>query len=765
MELIGGHMETVKVSKGRHFLRKGERIKGLFVVLQGSVRAVSKNDEIEMEAGSIVGLMESASNVYLCDYITNTDCVFYAYPYRQTEDYKKIFASDEKYVAVFTMGAMHQAATMLDRYGMFSRMAQNFYSTLMDYYAEYKKLCNDYQIPEKPFHRLASMSPARAGGTIEKWTVEYYDKMSTFSLKFMDQFLGRDYAIGIGEIQNAVAWMVKALSLIEKLKEYLKIHKELLFTASSEDLFQLYFELARKASGTGMDMEPIFQKISEIMEFSRGSRLFSDKLLDVRFAEYKSYNFNQETELGETDIWVDEVQEEYEEGIDYLEHILDYAQYEADKAQQFRDVLQKFKNLPDRLATTDDVRKLRKEITQHFYDIYELVFYRSLQNGKLPAAVKMFLNFGFVDEELAGSEHTRSLYDLTQELSRCRADNVYTIYEWLLSIYRGENEPSRNEFDMDFANYLNEQKKTGRITAAQMSEMAADNRQKVDFELKNMFVSTNRATYGKFSTYCPVLCEDDIIGTVENMLVTAEKANNALDMIRGIDFSLFYREVGYSDPEHDVNMEMIQKEVLPNIILMPNAGSKAMMWQETAGIKKDTSARFIFPIFTVVDVEEMMIEVSGRFRWEMCRKIQGVRWNDITEASLTSEFNDYIQYYRKNHDLSPDAKQKVKNALTKAKNNFREVFVKDYQSWIRYEAKGSFRLNKVARDIIFRYCPFNKEIRSMLGANPMYREMFEKYEILKDRKKRHVELWYDRYQKKGGEINEELQANWDFYEM
>ncbi|NBH14338.1 cyclic nucleotide-binding domain-containing protein [Lachnospiraceae bacterium] len=760
-------METVKVSKGRHFLRKGERLKGLFVVLQGSVRAVSKNDEIQMEAGSIVGLLESASSVYLCDYITNTDCVFYVYPYRQTEDYKKIFASDEKYVAVFTMGAMHQAATMLDRYGTFSRMAQNFYSTLMDYYAEYKKLCNDYQVQEKPFQRLASMSPAIVGQAIEKWTVEYYDRMSTFSLKFMDQFLGRDYAIGIGEIQNAASWMVKALTLIEKLKEYLKIHKELLLAASSEDLFQMYFELARKASGTGMDMEPIFQKISEIMEYAKGSRLFPEKLMDLRFAEYGNYNFHKDTELGETDIWVEEDQEEYEyeEGVDYLEQILSYAQYDAKKAETLRDALQAFKDLPDRLATTDDVRKLRKQITQDFYDIYELAFYRSLQNDKMPPAVKMFLNFGFMDEELAGSDNTRSLYDLTQELSRCRASNVFTIYEWLLSIYRGENEPSRNEFDMDFANYLSEQKKTGQITAAQMSEMAADTRQKVDFELKNMFVSTNRATYGKFSTYCPVLCEDDIIGTVENMLITAEKANNALNMIRGIDFSLFYREVGYSDPEHDINMEMIQKEVLPNIILMPNAGNKAMMWQETAGIKKDTSARFVFPIFTVVDVEEMMIEVSGRFRWEMCRKIQGVRWNDITEASLTSEYNDYIQYYRKNHDLSPDAKQKVKNALTKAKNNFREVFVKDYQSWIRYEAKGSFRLNKVSRDIIFRYCPFNKEIRNMLRANPMYREMFEKYEILKERKKRHIELWYERYKKKGGEINEELQTNWDFYDM
>ena len=165
------------------------------------------------------------------------------------------------------------------------------------------------------------------------------------------------------------------------------------------------------------------------------------------------------------------------------------------------------------------------------------------------------------------------------------------------------------------------------------------------------------------------------------MLVSAEKANNALNEIRNIDFSLFYREVGFSDPEHEVNMEMIQKEVIPYIILMPNAGSKAMMWQETAGIKKDTQARVIFPILTVTDVGEMMVEVCGRFRWEMCRKIQGVRWNDVTEASLTSEYSDYIQYYRKNHDLSADAKEKVKNALYKSKNNYREVFVKDYQSW------------------------------------------------------------------------------------
>ena len=49
-------METVKVSKGRNFLKKGDKIKGLFIILQGSVRAVSENDEYNMEPGSIIGL-------------------------------------------------------------------------------------------------------------------------------------------------------------------------------------------------------------------------------------------------------------------------------------------------------------------------------------------------------------------------------------------------------------------------------------------------------------------------------------------------------------------------------------------------------------------------------------------------------------------------------------------------------------------------------------------------------------------------------------
>ena len=190
-----------------------------------------------------------------------------------------------------------------------------------------------------------------------------------------------------------------------------------------------------------------------------------------------------------------------------------------------------------------------------------------------------------------------------------------------------------------------------------------------------------------------------------------------------------------------------------------------MMWQETAGSRRDTPARFIMPILTVVEPREMMTELCGRYRWEMCRKIQGMRWNDVTERSLTSEYCDYMQFYRKNHDLSAETKEKIKNALVKAKNNYREVFVKDYQCWIKYEAKGSCRLNKVAREIVFTYCPFSKAYRADLKTNPMFADAIGKLETNNARNYKRLQGLYEKYKREGGTITPELRENLNFYQM
>lgn len=207
------------------------------------------------------------------------------------------------------------------------------------------------------------------------------------------------------------------------------------------------------------------------------------------------------------------------------------------------------------------------------------------------------------------------------------------------------------------------------------------------------------------------------------------------------------------------------KEVLPDIILLPNAGTRVTMWQETSGIKSDTPGRFMFPIFTALDVDDLMLGMVGYFRWEMCRRIQGVHWNDVREKSLTAEYCTYIQFYKKNHELSADAKEKIKSALIRAQNNYREVFVKDYVNWIKFESKGSFRLNKVSRDILIRYCPFAKGVRNELKTNPLYQASISRFEVETAKKLQRYNSVYDKYIKAGGEITEDLKENLLFYQM
>ena len=115
--------------------------------------------------------------------------------------------------------------------------------------------------------------------------------------------------------------------------------------------------------------------------------------------------------------------------------------------------------------------------------------------------------------------------------------------------------------------------------------------------------------------------------------------------------------------------------------------------------------------------------------------------------------------------MSAEQKEKVKATLKSAKNNYKEVFVRDYVNWIRYESQGSFRLNKVARGILVQYCPFPKEIRESLKQNPVFQKIFEKHELQNTKTLRKLEIQYEKYEEAGGEITQELQDNLRFYQF
>ena len=338
-------------------------------------------------------------------------------------------------------------------------------------------------------------------------------------------------------------------------------------------------------------------------------------------------------------------------------------------------------------------------------------------------------------------------------------------FSLLKSIYCGEKEPSRNEFDLDYNGHLLEQLKQGEITERELSGLRRDQNAKVAFEIDNLFQSTHKSVSGRLSTFCPILSSDELMSSFEKTAATAARIEQSINGIRSLDYSILYREILFSDPEHGITQENLMKEIMPDIILLPCVGSRSVMWQETSGVRTDTPARFVFPIFMNADLDEQMLLAMGRYRWEICRHVQGSYWNDYRVKSLTAEYYDYLQFYRKNKDLSADAKEKLKSALLHARNNFREVFVLDYVNWIKYESQGSFRLNKITRDILTRYCPFSREIRTSLSNNPLYQNAFGKLEIENKKNTKRLHALYKKYEDAGGEITADLNENLKFYQM
>lgn len=242
-----------------------------------------------------------------------------------------------------------------------------------------------------------------------------------------------------------------------------------------------------------------------------------------------------------------------------------------------------------------------------------------------------------------------------------------------------------------------------------------------------MFRLTNKVTFGRITTFCPVLSDHNLYKQLNSAYLSSDAIHKALNQIRAVDYSAYYRETIYTNPDQGIKKELVQTEVLPDMILMPNIGSRGVMWQEITGRKRNSPARMMISIFSTEELYPTMVRMTGEFRWELCRRIQGVRWNDISERSLTSDYCDYLATYKKNRDLSPEAKDKLKLAIQKARNSSKEMFVRDYIDYVMFEGVGSIRMNKLARYILFNYCPFSKAVRENMVNNPLYQEIIERY--------------------------------------
>ena len=160
----------------------------------------------------------------------------------------------------------------------------------------------------------------------------------------------------------------------------------------------------------------------------------------------------------------------------------------------------------------------------------------------------------------------------------------------------------------------------------------------------------------------------------------------------------------------------------------------------------------------------MLIDAMGAYRWELCKTIQGPDWNNVGVSSITADFMDYLQFFKKSKDLSPELKEKIHLELKKFRSD-RDKFVFEYSKWIKSESKGILKMNRVTRNIFYRHAPFAKPIRDEVKSLPAFAEIASRFKNIRARKLKELETKYKKYSKEISTLPKLLKDNIDFYSV
>ncbi|MBO7362229.1 MAG: hypothetical protein J6U41_02415 [Lachnospiraceae bacterium] len=731
--------ENRTYKRGQTIIEAGSAISSLGLIISGRVAAVYPGGAMMLDRADVMGITEVVNEVHFLGYKAVSDTVVVPYPYTNLETLEKLLSQHSDFARVSLCSLFKQITGLLGQCQISEIHSGDLYQKLGRDVDLYKSLCKKFRVKAEDISEISELDTYLIEESSDTWLADYYAGLAKLYQSETGKAVATDLSVTMGMLRKGSLDSRKAYQLLDNYYTFRQELGNIYFKPDGNDLYDHLTELFFRLSSGSDDMFELRKTITRIEESFYDEVGLDDGIYRSRMDAFADKADNLPEAQGEEEDDGDEDEARFTEELSgSLDKIIDFIGEESETVINFKTHVIDLKNVDDPESVDDDVSTLRKRIANEFYDIYKLVFFRTLE--KTPTLpVLMFLYFGYVDEQLAGKKYSAYLAKIASTLKDHSGAGIYTFYDWLKNIYNGKKDPSRDEFDTDYTDTIHKLKIQNKIDAAEEKKRLSDGRAKVNFELDNFFRSADKVTYGRITTFCPIFLEKTCIKEPSSTLVTLEDISDLLGKIREIDYSAYYRESLDQKNIEVMGKETIHLEFLPDFILMPNMGTRAVMWQEIEGKLRNSPSRMAISIFHAEDLFGTLIRLTGDFRWEMCKRVQGARWNDVTEHSLTSEYFDYVQFYRKNRDLSPEIKEKIRTSLQRAKNSFKEMFIRDYILWIMYEGNGSPRLNKVARQIIHTYCPFSAKQNAKLRTNPIYTELIDRSELKKGQKLHRLE--------------------------
>jgi len=746
--------------QGEIIFSEGQPLEFLSFITNGVVEASFLGRKFKYEKGDILGFYDVDAGAYSHTYTAVSNVAMLTYPFDDYSAIEKLLRENADVANRLVESVCRQVTEFMHYWAALGHEADASYEALMDIYPQYGRLCKLYAAAPEKLLGLSAVTRYSDMNGPEGWIHDYYTEIGALDPTARKGFFYGKPGISSGFIRRAISDLLHVMQACKSYQDYLKNTVKYFINHDGQDLFALISGLHLSSiniRGADSDVDSLMARLTGLLSVMAS---IDAAAYQTRLNAYRNDLVVRRASQVLTD--APAAPGDSQNLSDHLNIILDYSGCPGEVCNKFSRNVHEYANLTDRGGADDETKRLRNELAALFYQIYQSVFIKTLNDPEPSTIINMFLNFGYVDAGLAGQENADYLYSIADTFRGDPEKGVYTLREWLLAIYNGTKEPSRSEFDMDYTDTVRDMKAKRTIDAKDETRMLADQEGKLKFEMENAFPTVNKITFGRIATFCPLFADHNTQRKPEDTLVTPSMLKEAIDEILEIDYSAFYRETMYSNPESGVPKEFLHVEVLPDIILMPNVGIRGVMWQEIEGKKRTTPARIFLPAFLEVDLKALLVRLTGEFRWEMCRRVQGARWNDLSDPSLTSEYCDYLQFYRKNSELSAEIKESIKAELDRAKKNFRAVFVSNYADWLQYEANGSLRLNRTVRRMMFEYCTFAAPIRDRMKQNPQYAELFTKFNIKQQKNLRHITSVIQKVRQSGKPVPQELQDELEF---
>lgn len=724
--------------KGSRVYKEGEPILSIALIIKGRVLVHHEGAKYIMGPGSFLAVADIKQGKHQSTYTAIEDLAIYVFSLDQKDRLDNVLSINKDYNGLFIMSLNIAINELGQIYQELLKQVRSTYYFLSDQYKLYYESATRLGYAARRPDWVDELDEFDINNELDLEIISYYKECAAIPVDLIKAYYSYSEIITKYHMEEQIEIISQLNNILKAYAERLVFLTTCLVGENDSSLFGLIAEYAIEIVNNDGNSSEMVDVMDNILDIISGIKEFCDERIgrevhidrkrmveayhlvmtgtkdkDMSAQAYLKYS------IEDTDRVIKDLAGSYQK-------ILDYAEIDKETAQNMQDIMLDFVNLKDRLSTDNNARNVRKRLIMEHYDLYKTVFLKAYKDKKVPRVVDMYLKYGYADERLLTNEQILYLYFLKEE-KKADGINVYNIKEWLTLIYEGHREPSKNEFDQEYHEALNSLKKRGELTDKQIQGLDDDRESKLEFEIQNMFRYNNRITSGQITTFVPVLHKDLFISGPDKTYISPRMVMEELEKLIEIDYSIFQREVMYVNEEKNIKREYIVKKVYPDIILTPIVGSKGVMWQEISMKKRSNPGRFLFPIFCEGNLFSNIVTVCGRFRWEMCRTIEGIAWNDIKNKSLTSEYSDYLQFYRKNRELSEEMKGKIKLQIQKGRNNSREIFVIDYKTWIDYESKGAIKLNKIVREIMATYVPFSKTIREQLAGQPIFDDAYARY--------------------------------------